>query len=275
MAKTTIITFLLIATSQIVSSQNDSIKNNVWNNLKYDGTSFVKGFVNTFTQPTRWKNKDLLTAAYIIGGSSILYLADTEANDFFQRQGQHAPGVLKDFGRYFGKPQNFFVVSAGIYGFGLISNNVKVRYTGVLIVTSAASAGLIQSVSKTVFGRARPSKGDKDEFRFYSDGAGYHSFPSGHSVLSFAIAHAVAKQFKNIWIKSGIYAIGSISPISRLWDNAHWLSDVGAGIALSIVVVDGVDNFLRKKQRYGLEEKKKISWRFTAGHKTIGIVGSF
>ena len=273
-----IVFLVLIMSLNFAIAQNDTIKekNRIWKDLKYDGTSFAKGFVNAFTQPTRWKGKDFLTAASIAAGTSLLYVYDTETNEIFKRQGNGAPWLVRDFGWYFGSPQNFFLVSAGIYGFGLITNNEKVRYTGVLVVTSAASAGLIQSLSKTLVGRTRPTDGQKNEFDFYSNEAGKHSFPSGHTVLSFSMAHAIAKQFKSIWVKGGIYAVGAIAPLSRLWDNAHWLSDIGFGMALSIVMVDGIDNFLRKKERYGLLPKeKKISWRFSAGYNTIGLTGTF
>ena len=275
-----LIVLLMVVTFNFVPAQ-DKVKdstaktNRIWKDLKYDGRNFVRGFANTFTQPTRWKKKDFLTAASIVAGSSILYISDTETNDYFREQGEDAPEFIRDFGWYFGSPQNFFLVSAGIYGFGLLTDNEKVRYTGVLIITSAASAGLIQSLSKTLVGRSRPNFGPKNEFKIWSHEADRHSFPSGHSVLSFAMAHAIAKQFKSIWIKAGIYAVGAIAPISRLWDNAHWLSDIGLGVALSVVVVDGVDNFLRKRKQYGLDQKHKISWRFTAGYRTVGLTGTF
>lgn len=259
-------------------SQLDSItlkKNKIWNNLKYDGTVFINSVGNAFTQPLRWQSDDFLTAGGIVAGTSILYLADNEAQDFFLRQEKDIPNVVQDFGWYFGSPQNFFIISAGIYGFGLITTNEKVRRTGVLIISSAVTSGLISSLTKTVVGRSRPNNGNFDHFEPFSSEAGFHSFPSGHSVLSFTMAHAIAKQFENIWIKAGIYAIGSIAPISRLWANAHWVSDVGFGIALSIVVVYGIDNFMKKKEYYDYQQPKKISWNLAVGRGTIGVVGTF
>ncbi|MBJ2173946.1 phosphatase PAP2 family protein [Aureibaculum sp. A20] len=269
---------LIILSSIYTYSQTDTTaykKNRVWKALKYDGNVALKSMVNSFTQPMRWKGDDFLTVGGIIAGAGIMYLGDNEANSFFVNQGKDVPRFVKKIGFYGGKPQTFFLVSASVYGLGLITDNVKIRRTGVLIITSAATSGLIQSISKNVFGRARPSIGNHNEFKPFSKDAGFHSFPSGHAVLSFSMAHSIAKQFDNIWVKAGIYSVGSIVPISRLWANAHWFSDVGLGLVISIVTVDSIDNFMKKKGFYNYSKPKKISWSLKAGFGTIGVVGTF
>lgn len=262
-----------------VSAQDsiDSIssKNRIWKQLAYDGKFTLKSIGNGLTQPLRWQKDDFITAGSIVAGTGILYLSDNESRRFFTNQTEDVPNILKEFGWYFGSPQNFFMISAGVYGFGLITNNEKVRHTGVLIIASAATSGIIQSITKTAVGRARPLEGNRNDFKPFSPEGGYHSFPSGHSILSFSMAHAVAKQFDNFWAKAGIYAVGSIAPISRLWEDAHWLSDVGLGMVISIVVVDGVDNFMKKKDAYNYSKPKNINWQLKAGYGTIGFVGTF
>ncbi|WP_372752351.1 phosphatase PAP2 family protein [Mariniflexile sp.] len=250
-------------------------KNRVWKQLAYDGKFTLKSIGNGFTQPLRWQKDDFITAGGIVAGSGILYLSDNEARTFFKNQNDDVPQFFKEFGWYFGSPQNFFMVSAGVYGFGLITDNEKVRHAGVLIIASAATSGIIQSITKTAAGRARPMTGDRNDFKPFEGTAGYHSFPSGHSILSFSMAHAIAKQFDSFWAKAGIYAVGSIAPLSRLWAEQHWLSDVGLGMAISVVVVDGVDNFMKKNNAYNYKKPKQISWQFKAGYGTLGLVGTF
>ncbi|MFK7832725.1 MAG: phosphatase PAP2 family protein [Winogradskyella sp.] len=257
-------------------SQTDSLKTStIWNDLKYDGGSILKGVGNAYTQPLRWKKNDFITAGGLVAGSGLLYLADNQAQSYFSKQGKNAPQILKDFGWYFGSPQNFFMVSAGIYGFGLLTKNEKIRYTGVLIISSSVASGFAQTVLKTAVGRARPTDGNRDTFEPFRGTPGFHSFPSGHSILSFTMAHAIAKQFDNFWAKAGIYAVGSIAPISRLWKNAHWLSDIGFGMAFSVIVVDGIDNFMKRTKRYEFEKPKQISWQLRMGAGTFGVVGTF
>ncbi|RPD96652.1 phosphatase PAP2 family protein [Aureibaculum marinum] len=269
---------ILFFFSTLIYSQTDSTsnKNNrIWEDLKYDGNVAFKGLVNSYKQPLSWKKDDFLTAGGILVGTGLMYLADNEVNGFFVKQDKHIPHLVKQVGFYGGKPQTFFLVSAGVYGFGLLTDNEKIRRTGVLIITSAAASGILQSFSKNIAGRARPSNGDHNDFKPFNGNAGFHSFPSGHAMLSFSMAHAVAKQFDNFWVKAGIYGVGSIVPISRLWANAHWVSDVGLGMVISIVFVDGVDNFMNKKNYYPSNKQTKISWKLKAGLGTIGVVGTF
>ena len=251
---------------------------NIWQTFKYDAKSAFGGFKYSLTAPARWQGDDFLTAISVITLTSMFTALDQPARDYFVAQDDEAPQVLKEFGWYFGSPQNFFLVSGGIYGFGLLTKNEKVRKTGVLILTSAATAGLFQSLLKTGVGRARPDDFTGPyEFDPFKGTARYHSFPSGHTILSVSMAHSIAKQFDNIWVKSGIYALGAIAPVSRLWDDAHWLSDIVLGAAISIAVVDSVDNYLFGSNRYenAYDKRHKISWRFTASYNSVGIVGTF
>ncbi|MGE5942877.1 MAG: phosphatase PAP2 family protein [Flavobacteriales bacterium] len=268
-------TYFLFSISSLAQEDTTATKNRIWKQLAFDGKFTLQSVGNGFTQPLRWQKDDFITAGSIVAGTGILYLADNDARAFFQNHQNDVPQVLKDAGWYFGSPQNFFMITAGIYGFGLISDNEKVRHTGVLIIAAAVTSGLIQSITKTAVGRARPMSGNRNDFKPFDSTAGYHSFPSGHAILSFSMAHAIAKQFDDLWIKAVIYSVGSIAPISRLWADAHWLSDVGLGIALSIVVVDGVDNFMKKKNAYLYSKPKQINWQLKAGYGTLGFVGTF
>lgn len=259
------------------TGQEETIEMTRWQMLKYDGASSLGSITNAFTQPIRWKGKDWVTLGAVAAGNTLLFLIDEPAYDYFRKQDENLPQVFKDFGYLIGKPFPNYGLTGSIYAIGIITRSEKIRKTGVLLIASATTAGIIQSAVKTIAGRARPMTGrGNDHFLLWDERAGYHSFPSGHTVLSFTTAHALAKQFKNLWIKGGIYALGMISPISRLSSGAHWLTDVGLGIALSIVVVDGVDNFLRKKERYTYNPKKLgLRWKFSLGANKIGIVGNF
>jgi len=268
-------TYLLFLNISLAQEDTTVTKNRIWKQLAFDGKFTLQSVGNGFTQPLRWQKDDFITAGSIVAGTGILYLSDNEARAFFQNHQSDVPQAVKDVGWYFGSPQNFFMITAGIYGFGLITDNEKVRHTGVLIIASAVTSGIIQSISKTAFGRARPMSGNRDDFKPFDGTAEYHSFPSGHAILSFSMAHSIAKQFDNFWVKAGIYTLGSIAPISRLWADAHWLSDVGLGIAISIVVVDGVDNFMKKKNAYNYSKPKQVNWQLKAGYGTVGFVGTF
>ncbi len=244
--------------------------------LKYDGVTAFGGLKHAYTRPFHWKKDDFLTAGAVIVGTAVLYSFDAESSRFFRRQEKNAPRILKDFGRYFGAPQNNYMLSAGIYGVGLFTRNEKIRHTGVLLIASATAAGFIQSLSKTVVGRARPKTLEgRSSFKPFSNEGAFHSFPSGHSVLSFTTAHAIARQFDSWWVKGGIYGIGLISPISRISSGSHWLTDVTLGVLLSVVIVDSIDNYLKDNNKYKLDKQRKISWKVNLGAGRIGLVGTF
>ncbi|SFU33925.1 Membrane-associated phospholipid phosphatase [Pustulibacterium marinum] len=277
--------FVNVSRAQIIDSlvdieEENPKEQNVWQRFKYDGLTAYQGLKYTYSRPFHWKEKDFLTAGAFVASEAILYSVDTNLNRYFQDQSPHAPQFLKDFGWYYGSPQNNYMAMGGVYLFGLFTNNQKVRRTGVLMISAASAAGLIQTITKNAIGRARPGTGDgKHFFKPFSKEGGYHSMPSGHSILSFTMAHAIAKQFDNIWVKSGIYAVGLVAPVSRLWAGAHWATDIGAGIFISVVTVDAVDNFLFKERKYDVDvpykQQRKISWHFTPGAGTIGFVGVF
>ncbi|MBP8791603.1 MAG: phosphatase PAP2 family protein [Lutibacter sp.] len=266
------LSFLNLTYSQ--EHENIEIKESTWSLLKKDGTSILQGVKHAYTQPFKWKKDDWLTAGGIVAGTAIMYIYDEQTSEMFIKQGEGAPQMLKEIGWYYGSPQNFFMISTGVYGYGLLAKNEAFRHTGVLIISSAVATGLIQTISKNAFGRARPSQevGSR-EFKFMSKESGYHSFPSGHSILSFTASHAIAKQFESLWVKGGVYAVGLIAPVSRLWAGAHWLTDVTLGMVLSIVIVDGIDNFLQQKKDENKE--KLINWNVKMGANGVGLIGVF
>lgn len=217
------------------------------------------------------------TFGAITKGTEITNLYEDLFNTYFTEQDKSIPSSLKEFALYFGKPLTNYGLTGSVYALGLITDNDKIRHTGILLISSASAAGIIQSVSKTLVGRARPSAGEsKLSFHPISNEASYHSFPSGHAILSFTTAYAIGKQINNPYLKYAIYGIGMITLVSRLWTGAHWLTDVGLGIAISVVVVDSIDKCLKNEYlKEGPIQEKAIKWQFKAGLNQIGIVGQF
>ena len=256
-----------------------------WENFKYDVNAIGGGFIYTFTNPARWQKDDYMIAGATATGISLLYLVDEDTSDFFRRQKDGIPEGVLYGGWLFGKPQFSYGLTAGVYFFGLFTDNEKVRETGVLLTTSAAATGLFQQTMKTIVGRARPDieKG-KNQFRLFKGGQAYGSFPSGHTILSTTVVYGLSKQFSNPWVKAGLYTVGLITPMNRLVEGAHWLTDVTLSIVVSVAIVECVDNYLKKNKDYGksknelgfdFKEKNKIKWNLTFGGNQVGIIGSF
>lgn len=243
--------------------------------LKIDGKNTLNSVIFTYKQPGKWKKKNWLTAGGIALGTIGLFLIDEEAHPYFIGQKSKIPEIVDHAAFYFGKPQYNYGITASVYVIGWLLKKPKMRKTGVALIASATAAGLIQTVSKTVFGRARPNAGlGNHYFELFSGEPNFHSFPSGHTILAFTTAYVLAKEVRSPWLKAGISGLGLITPVSRLWSNAHWSSDVGLSLAISIVTAESVFKFLNKQSDYGVRPPR-ISWKLSGGLSSIGLVGRF
>jgi membrane-associated phospholipid phosphatase len=270
-------------TDSLTVTQADTVpRRTIWQDFKYDAGSVGGGFLHALSQPAHWQKDDFYKLGATVAVVGILYTVDEQTSDWFRNQEEKAPDIIKDFGWYFGSPQNNYGLTGSIYLAGLFTRHEKLRRTGVLMITSASVSGLIQQVTKTVTGRARPqAELGKHHFKPFGGEAAYRSFPSGHTVLSVTTMYALSKQFESPWIKGACYTVGLIPPVTRLWAGAHWLTDVVLSGIISVAVVESVDTYLTKQRNYGSDKNmpkeptKKISWSLRAGPNTIGIVGVF
>ncbi|WP_373518752.1 phosphatase PAP2 family protein [Pricia sp.] len=256
-----------------------------WDMFKYDFGNMFKGIGHSYARPFHWQGRHWAQFAGVVAGTALVYTADYETSRFVRANRESVPNWIRDYGSFYGSPQNNFLATSGVYVVGLFTKNEKLRRTGVLLVASAASSGLLQQVLKSAVGRARPESGlGKDTFDPFNSNRRFHSFPSGHALLAFTNAYAIGKQFKSPWAKAGIYTIGAIPGISRVWDGQHWLSDFVFAIAISVATVESIDRYLDRKydKKYNSEAEhraylkdKKTSWDLNFGAGTVGVVVSF
>ncbi len=282
----TFIAFLFLGlTINILFAQSDSLafqqKQTIttWSLAKHDAKLMWGSFKYVYSRPFQWDQDDIAIATGVVVGTAGLNILDERAKNYFLEQDEHVPGVVKEFGWYFGSPQNNYGVNGAIYLAGLFTKNKALRKTGILMISSASAAGLIQTISKNITGRARPNDGGKFTFKPFSKEGAYHSFPSGHTILSFTTFYALSKQFDNIWVKGAFIAGGMISPVSRLWEGAHWLTDVALSTALTVFVVDSIDKYLDREMSKDplIQEKNrtKVSWHLKFSGNQIGLIGIF
>lgn len=113
------------------------------------------------------------------------------------------------------------------------------------LLLSGAVAGLFYATGKWMVGRSRPifdnGKFNSHPFAFDYFHGGLHgllmnhpnlSFPSGHTCLAFASATALAMMIPR-W--SGVFfTIALIVAAERIFEGAHYVSDVVAGAGLGV-----------------------------------------
>lgn len=262
-------------------SLNLNTNKNLWQNFTYDVGNMAGGMGYAYSRPLYWKKKQFTHFGYIAAGTTSLYFIDDNVDKWADGWRGGVPRWLVNYGNDVGSPNNNFMLTGAVYLAGLFTENPKLRRTGVLLISSASAAGLMQQITKRIIGRARPKANvGKDVFdplhfdRVYD----YDSFPSGHVMLGFTNAYAIAKQFKSPWVKAGLYTIGSIPGLSRIIDRFHWFSDVAFSTVLSIFIVEAVDRFLDNKydQKYNpIKKEQKVVWDLKVTPQTFGVVMNF
>jgi len=127
-------------------------------------------------------------------------------------------------------------------------------------VITWAAAELIVSAAKTFFHRGRPPNPLVEVVGF--------SFPSGHAVAGAAIAVALvlvlmsAGPARRRWELAAI-AFAFVMAMSRVYLNAHWFSDVVAGVLLGAGVALGTAGVVTEIRDVALRRR---SHRAAAGH---------
>lgn len=235
-----------------------------------------KAITHFYASPFHWQKKQWLQFAAVAGTYTALTFVDKPLGPYFERQENKVPKGIRTFGDLFGGPINAVVLSTGLYTYGHLKKNSKIKKTGILLMASIGAAGFLQSSIKTIVGRARPSSGFSPRtYNPFSPSPDFHSFPSGHSVVAAVFSHSLASQIDNVWIKVGIYSVGAITPVSRLWTGAHWFSDVALGSFLGIMTVNHIDNYLNKIYNGDTEKKQTNVWSFNAGLNQVKLSYTF
>ena len=134
------------------------------------------------------------------------------------------------------------ITGAGIYAGGLIAGNRRAEDLGLHTVETIVIANTITAAIKMTAGRARPRESPNNAanfqlFRGFGNGE-YQSFPSGHTTAAFAFATIVSAETSHWWPESRwiigpvVYGGAALTGVSRIYNNAHWASDVIAGAAV-------------------------------------------
>ncbi|HEY4129230.1 MAG TPA: phosphatase PAP2 family protein [Gemmatimonadaceae bacterium] len=190
--------------------------------------------------------RDGALAAGFTGLTIAMFPADRALAQHLQDSSTQANHFFKNASRdvaYIADPGSI-VIGLGLYGLGRVAHWREVADLGLhgteAIALSAGFTGLLKGVA----GRARPyvsadkSPHDFAFMRGFRGGGGYASFPSGHSTAAFAAASVVTSESQRwwpggIWIVAPVmYGGATLVGLSRMYNNAHWASDVALGAAI-------------------------------------------
>ena len=135
------------------------------------------------------------------------------------------------------------IIGGSMYAVGRLAKNQKLTSLGLHGTEALIVGEVVASALKGAVGRQRPYVRPRDAnnyqlFRGVKAGDEFRSFPSGHAVAAFAAAAAVTAETSrndpsSTWYVAPVmYGGAALVAVSRMYNNAHWASDVlvGAGI---------------------------------------------
>lgn len=127
----------------------------------------------------------------------------------------------------------------------LLIKNKRLQETSIIWLGSLAVNSVVTEQLKITFQRHRPNTGDPHDTFDWRGGSHLNkSFPSAHTSNAFTTATVFATLYKDEkWVPIVAYGIATLTGFSRIYNNAHWTSDVLAGAAvgfLSAKVVSGL-----------------------------------
>jgi membrane-associated phospholipid phosphatase len=112
--------------------------------------------------------------------------------------------------------------------------NSRFYEVGRSLFTGLLTAGLVVQILKHLMGRARPRLTHDSVFIGPSFQSSYDSFPSGHTVMVFCLAHILSRRFPKYKILFYLFAL--IVGFDRIGDISHFPSDVLAGMVIGLLI---------------------------------------
>lgn len=217
----------------------------------YLGSYFTDG-IDIATGPFHWEKKDWIIAGSTLAVASLIYIFDEDIRNFFQRN--RSP-FTDDVSKNFIEPFGIGLYSMPLFGLLFLygethqdSKSKTVALNGVkTFVLSVAFVTVLKQITK----RHRPYHDLTANPNLWEGPFGdpdYASFPSGHTMVSFALASYVSSAYKEKpWVGIASYSIAGLVGLSRLNNDKHWASDVFVGAVLGYAVGKCIYNNSLKK----------------------------
>ena len=201
-------------------------------------SGYIADFKHILTSPARWDSSDWLTATLVSGAAIGLYDNDAKIQKWVLDHKTTTTNNIGDNVTYLGHGKFTPVVLGGMYLYGHLTDDGKMKSTVLLSVESFILTGAFTQTLKYAGHRHRPYAEDGsrewDGPKFGGNGS-YMSFPSGHASSAFAVATVIASEYDNVVVPVLAYGVAAITAMNRVTHNAHWTSDVFVGSTIGYV----------------------------------------
>ncbi len=240
---------LLLIITGINLGQKKTGSDNIGKTFLTDFSSAVTVGFNTAERPLRFSQSDWVRVGAVTFGTAALFLADKSVRSFALSNQNDFNNNLFGFDKFYGSGYTA-LFTAGIYGAGLFSGNDDVRKLGLYSSEAFVISGIGAAILKVILGRRRPYKGESNLFfnPFTLIDNDFHSLPSGHTTVAFAVSEVMAESIDNIYWKSLWYGAAGLTALSRIYHNQHWASDVFLGAVIGYYVGQFVTDVNKNKR---------------------------
>jgi len=174
---------------------------------------------------TNWSRMALFGTGAVLASSLLDNRADQFAKD-------HAQNRFVKAGDSFGNALPWLAI-AGAGAAALDGSDPRRSRTGYAALEAGGTAYLAVYGLKTAFGRARPYvEAGSHSFKPFSMTAGYDGFPSGHTIVMWAVATPFAEEYDAPWL----YGLATVTNLARVGSRNHFVSDTVAGSVLGYAI---------------------------------------
>lgn len=211
---------LLPDAPQPVSSSSDNSVRNVPLHILQDQVAVV-------TSPLHLRLHDLLWLAPLAAGTGAALATDQHTmRDVISSDPVRTQNIINVSN---GLTGGILVTPVLLYGVGLVKHDEHAREAGFLSSEAAVDGLIVAEGLKLITFRERPYD-DNARGLFYQKSAGTNSsFPSTHSVVTWAAAAALAEEYPNKWARVGLYTAATGVSLTRVLGQQHFPSDVLVG----------------------------------------------
>ena len=232
-----------------------------------DRSEYLENFVRVPGQAVREvvnPDQEHLRRNLIVGGAILgSFLLDRAVRGFVRSTLYSGDTLLTEILYEFGNPD---LVVPALFGAGGLSYLTGSSYHLDSVLLTFQSLAVTQSfteLSKQMVLRERPRNSPDDPF---NRGEGGHSFFSGHASGAWAALTIIAGRYPDL--SRPAYGLAAAISAARIYEDAHWLTDVVAGSIAGYGVA---------RLTLGLNEagREDFSVQPLLGRETVGVATGF
>jgi hypothetical protein len=197
--------------------------------LKLVPLDIVGDTYRLFTSPVYVRGRDFKWMLPVAAATGVALSQDTHvAKDIVS----HDPGFnnANDNVSY-DLLYSYVAASATMYGAGLFGHNEHLRETGILSGEAQVDAEIFDTIVKLGSFRQRPTPPDYSGKFFQTSAGADSSFISGHAIIAWSAAAAIAAEYPSHWTQAGVYAGATATALTRVLAERHFPTDVLLGSA--------------------------------------------